>query len=207
MTRPLTVRAVVHRSLIWAGIAAIGCAGGTAAYGGIAERLQSWRFDQQIAALDPMPAPVVATALELHEGDVIGRLEIPRLGISVMVLQGTDTATLIAGAGHVPGTPSPGGNGNVVIAAHRDTFFRGLEGIRAGDTIRVETVRATYEYVVELTHVVDPQDTQVMESRARSELTLITCYPFYFVGSAPQRFVVLARPLAPMPQSPPSQGF
>ena len=101
--------------------------------------------------------------------------------------------TLIAGAGHVPGTLLPGGN--VVIAAHRDTFFRKLEGILPGDRVQVATLRRTYEYVVSSSEVVDPEDTQVMESRACRELTLITCYPFYFVGAAPKRFIVHARPL------------
>jgi sortase A len=130
---------------------------------------------------------------DLQEGDVVGRLEIPRLGISVMVLQGTGEATLIAGVGHVPGTPTPGGDGNVVIAAHRDSFFRRLEGIQAGDRIRIATGRGVYEYVVESTSVVDPGDTQVMESRGRQELTLITRYPFSFDGATPTRFVVHAR--------------
>jgi sortase A len=104
-----------------------------------------------------------------------------------MVLQGIENDTLIAGAGHVPGTPLPGADGNVAIAAHWDTFFRKLERIMTGDSIQFVTVRRTYEYVVDSTEIVDPEDTQVMESRARSELTLITCYPFYFVGAAPKR--------------------
>ncbi len=133
----------------------------------------------------------------------MGRLEIPRLGISVMVLHGTEDATLTLAAGHVPGTPSPGGDGNVVIAAHRDTFFRKLEGVQAGDRIRILTVGHTYEYMVDSTETVDPEDTQVMESRGRRELTLITCYPFYFVGSAPKRFIVHARPLSNDPGSGP----
>ena len=128
------------------------------------------------------------------KGDPVGKLEVPRIGISVIGMEtGTERGTLIAGAGHVPGTPLPGGN--VVIAAHRDTFFRKLEGILPGDRVQVATLRRTYEYVVSSSEVVDPEDIQVMESRARRELTLITCYPFYFVGAAPKRFIVHARPL------------
>ena len=191
--RPRALR-VLRRLLLWLGFAAIAGAGGTAVYADISQRYQSWKFDHEVAA--PPAMAVVAAAADLKEGDRIGRLEIPRIGISVMVLQGTAEATLIAGAGHVPGTPSPGGDGNVVIAAHRDTFFRKLEGIVPGDRIRIATIRGTYEYVVDSTETVNPDDTSVMESRDRSELTLITCFPFYYVGSAPKRFIVHARPLA-----------
>jgi sortase A len=126
----------------------------------------------------------------------MGRLEIPSIGISVMVLHGTEDATLAIGAGHVPGTPSPGGDGNLVIAAHRDTFFRRLDGIRPGDRLRILTLGHTYDYVVLSTETVDPEDTRVMESHGRLELTLITCYPFHFVGAAPKRFIVHAEPLS-----------
>ena len=135
---------------------------------------------------------VVAESVDLSEGDVIGKLEIPQIGISVMVLQGVKEETLRLGAGHVPGTPLPGADGNSAIAAHRDTFFRKLKRIRAGDRIQFLTVRGTAQYVVDSTEIVEPADTQVMESRGRPELTLISCYPFYFVGAAPRRFIVHA---------------
>ena len=189
MQRP--VLRLLHRLFVWVGLAAVGCAGGTALYADISQRYQSQKFEQELAAIGG--AADLNDVPDLQEGDLVGRLEIPRVGVSVMVLQGTAEATLIAGAGHVPGTPAPGGYGNVVIAAHRDTFFRKLEGIQPGDRIRVATARGAYEYVVESTRVVDPGDTRVMESRGRQELTLITCYPFSFVGAAPTRFVVHAR--------------
>jgi sortase A len=170
--------------------------GGTIAYAGIYQRYQSWKFAQEVAAPGVIEAaPSDPDMMELREGDVIGKLGIPRIGFSVMILQGMDEATLLLGAGHVPGTPLPGVEGNVVFAAHRDTFFRKLEGIRPGDSIQFSTVRRTYEYIVESSEVVDPEDTRSMESRAREELTLITCYPFYFVGAAPKRFIVHARPV------------
>ena len=193
-----------QRLFLWLGVAALAYAGGTAAHAGIYQRYQSWKFErarvsatarnlkQAIAAPKVIEAAVVEEAVHLREGDLVGKLEIPRIGISVMVLQGLEEDTLILGAGHVPGTPLPGAEGNVAIAAHRDTFFRKLEGIMTGDSIHFATVRRTYEYVVDSTEIVDPEDTQVMESRARPELTLITCYPFYFIGSAPKRFVVHA---------------
>ena len=183
-----------QRLFLWLGVAALAYAGATAAYAGIYQQYQSWKFAQQVAAV------VVEEAPDPQEGDVLGKLEIPRIGISVMFLQGTGEKTLVLGAGHVPGTPSPGGDGNVVIAAHRDTFFRKLEAIQSGDRIQVATVRRTYEYVVDFTEIVDPEDTRAMESRDRQELTLITCFPFYFVGAAPKRFVVHARPQSTLPK-------
>jgi sortase A len=150
----------------------------------IERRLKKGRSHQDIAE----------EAVDLREGDVVGKLDVPRIGISVMVLQGIGKHTLIAGAGHVPGTPLPGAEGNAAIAAHRDTFFRKLEAILPGDSIQVATEGGTYDYVVHSTEVVDPEDTRVMESRSHTELTLITCYPFYFVGAAPKRFVVHALP-------------
>jgi len=182
------------RVLMALGIAAVAYAGGVVAYGGISQRYASWQFGQETGA--PAAIEGVAAAglspLDVREGDRVGRLDIPRLGLSVMVFQGIRESALVAGAGHVPGTPPPGGAGNVVIAAHRDTYFRTLSGIRAGDRIRIVTHRGTYEYVVDSSETVDPEDTRVMESRDHDELTLITCYPFYFVGSAPKRFIVHA---------------
>ena len=179
---------LVRRALLVVGGVFLLVAGGTWAYAGMYQRYQAWKFDHAVATALAAPAP------ELHDGDVVGRLEVPRIGLSVMVLQGVDEPSLIVGAGHVPGTSLPGGDGNIAIAAHRDTYFRKLEGIRPGDDIHVETVRGTYEYVVDSTEIVDPADTRPMASRAQPELTLITCYPFHFVGSAPKRFIVHARP-------------
>jgi sortase A len=184
---------LAQRLCLGLGVAALVYAGGTAAYAGIVHRYQSSAFDGERAAGATLSAP--ERTVDLRDGDRMGRLEIPRIGISVMVLHGTDDATLTVGAGHVPGTPSPGGDGNLVIAAHRDTFFRRLEHIRPGDRIRILTIGHIHNYVVESTETVDPEDTRVIESRGRQELTLITCYPFYFVGSAPKRFIVHARPL------------
>ncbi len=184
-----------QRLFLWLGVAALSYAGGTAAYAGIYQRYQLWKFQQEAAELKVIKSAIVEKTVDLREGDPVGKLEVPRIGISVIVLQGMERGTLIAGAGHVPGTPLPGAEGNVVIAAHRDTFFRKLEGILPGDRVQVATLRRTYEYVVSSSEVVDPEDIQVMESRARRELTLITCYPFYFVGPAPKRFIVHARPL------------
>ena len=194
MNLRLSVVRFVRRLFFGVGIVTLAYAGGMAAYADIYQRYQSWIFDQDAARQMVVNAAIAEAAVELEEGSLIGRLEIPRSDISVMVLHGMEEQTLISGAGHVPATPLPGSDGNIVIAAHRDTFFRKLEGILPGDSIQFTTAKGTYKYVVDSTEIVDPEDTRVMESRARNELTLITCYPFYFVGSAPKRFVVHALP-------------
>ena len=183
-----------QRLLLWLGIAILAYAGGTVAYVDAYQRYQSWKFEQDLATTADVKTEFAEDTADLREGDVIGRLDVPRFGISVIVLQGIAENTLTVGAGHVPETPLPGAAGNIVIAAHRDTFFRKLDGIRPGDRIQVATLRGSYEYIVDSTEVVDPDDIQVMESRGRSELTLITCYPFYLVGPAPKRFIVHAQP-------------
>jgi LPXTG-site transpeptidase (sortase) family protein len=184
-----------QRLFLWFGVGALAYAGGAIAYASIYQSYQSWKFGQVVVAPKVIRAALVEETPAFHDGDIVGKLKIPRIGISVMVLQGMEETALILGAGHVPGTPSPGADGNVVIAAHRDTFFRKLEGIRPGDSIQITTVRGIFEYKVDSTEIVDPADTEPMESRDHPELTLITCFPFYFVGSAPKRFIVHALPL------------
>jgi len=129
----------------------------------------------------------------LRSGDLVGRLDIMDRKLSVVVLEGVEDDTLGIAAGHVPGTFLPGSNGNVVIAAHRDTFFRELRNIHAGEKIQLTTPRGTFQYLVSNTEIVKPSETRVLESRGRDELTLITCYPFSFLGAAPDRFIVHAR--------------
>ncbi len=121
----------------------------------------------------------------LKEGDLFGRLEIPRLNMSVMVMEGDADRTLLLGAGHIPGT-------KLAIAGHRDTFFRPLKDIQPNDTIRFTTPEGTTEYRVTDTKLVGPNDTWVLDGESDETLTLVTCYPFYYVGPAPKRFVVQA---------------
>ena len=126
-------------------------------------------------------------------GDVLGRMDIPRLGISVAVLQGTSSRTLRLGAGHMEDTPLPGKPGNSGIAGHRDTFFRELRNVRNLDEIQLQTATGLLRYQVDWVKVVGPDDMTVLEPTANdSTLTLVTCHPFYFVGPAPNRFVVHA---------------
>ena len=149
------------------------------------------------AAPPPEPHPVA------EEGSLVGRIEIPRLGVSAIVLEGVDSSTLRRGVGHIPETPLPGGSGNVGLAAHRDSFFRALRDIRKNDTVKVKTLAGTYRYQVEWTKVVEPEQTEVLAAdiTAGPELTLVTCYPFNYVGSAPHRFIVRARQVADSPAS------
>lgn len=132
-------------------------------------------------------------ALAAAEGSPLGRIEIPRLGLSAMILEGADALTLRRGVGHIPGTALPAQPGNVGIAGHRDTFFRPLREIRKGDEIVLTTLDGLRRYSVESTEVVRPDDVRVLSPSSQPMLTLVTCYPFYFVGSAPWRFVVHAR--------------
>jgi sortase A len=133
-------------------------------------------------ALESPPAPQT----------VIGRLEIPRLKLAVMVREGADESTLSRAVGHIPGTALPGRIGNVGLAGHRDTFFRKLMNIHADDTIELQTTTGTYRYLVKSTRIVTPRDVSVLKASGGETLTLVTCYPFYYVGSAPKRFIVRA---------------
>jgi sortase A len=139
---------------------------------------------KQAGPLQPTP-PV-------NPGDVLGRIDIPRLGMSFAVLQGTSSRTLRLGAGHVEGTALPGEPGNSAVAGHRDTFFRGLRNIRAEDEIQLQTATGLFHYQVDWVKVVKPDDLSVLAPSTDSVLTLVSCYPFYFVGPAPDRFIVRA---------------
>jgi sortase A len=119
-------------------------------------------------------------------------LRVPKVNIEVPILEGTDDLTLNRGVGHVPGTALPGQSGNIAVTGHRDGFFRGLKDVVPGDTIEVDRHGHTDKYQVQRIKIVLPSDVSVLNKTPDSELTLITCYPFYFVGSAPQRYIVQA---------------
>lgn len=138
------------------------------------------------------PTPGVKASPVFGEGDVVGRLEIPRLDVSVMVLEGVASRTLRLGAGHIPGTGFPGFGGNVGVAAHRDSFFRALAKIQENDHIRFQTLGKTMDYRVTSTEIVQPDDVDVLDPAKSETLTLVTCYPFYYIGPAPKRFIVKA---------------
>jgi sortase A len=123
---------------------------------------------------------------------VLGRIEIPRIGVTAIVREGDDDTTLAIAVGHISGTARPGERGNMALAGHRDSFFRALRDIQRQDTIRIATPRQSYEYVVDSTEVVGPDDTRVLDPTSDTVLTLVTCYPFKYVGHAPNRFIVRA---------------
>lgn len=119
-------------------------------------------------------------------------LRVPKIDLEVPVLEGTDEPALNRGVGHIAGTPRPGEPGNVGIAGHRDGFFRGLKDVSAGDVIELETLDATHRYRIQSLTIVSPRSIEVLAPTTEPVLTLVTCYPFYYAGSAPQRFIVRA---------------
>jgi sortase A len=146
---------------------------------------QSRAFDQSRAETKPQ--------VRVPNGSIVGRLTIPRLHVKAMVREGDSDRTLSIALGHIPGTAFPGQTGNVGIAGHRDSLFRGLKDVAPNDEITFETPRANYTYRVESTRIVKPEHTEVLNPGRTSELTLVTCFPFEYVGNAPDRFIVKAR--------------
>jgi sortase A len=140
-----------------------------------AERIAAWRS----ALEEPAPLPLAV-------------LRIPRIGLEVAVLPGTDPFVLDRAVGQIPGTAAPGTNGNSAIAGHRDGFFRGLKDIESGDVIEIDTLEGKEVYRVERFWVVNPEDVWVLDPTPTPAITLVTCFPFYHVGPAPQRYIVRA---------------
>jgi sortase A len=138
----------------------------------------------------------------LVDGDVIGEIEVPRLGLDAMVVEGESLANLRRAVGHISKSALPGEWGNVALAGHRDTFFRPLSDIRLGDEIRFQTPGYSFEYRVESIEVVAPDNLRVLQASVGHDLTFITCFPFRYVGPAPKRFVVRAREVNRMMQDP-----
>jgi len=162
-----------------------------------AQRAASRLLDDQMKRNAEVPhsqsLPRALVIVPPRTGEPMGRIEIPRLHLSVMVLEGTAPQILRAAAGHIRGTALPGTTGNTGIAAHRDTFFRPLRELRQNDEIVMTTSYGTFRYVVSAIEIVDPSDVQVLRPTPDPQLTLVTCYPFSYVGPAPKRFIVHAR--------------
>jgi sortase A len=133
-----------------------------------------------------------ARATSYSSGEVMGILRIASLGMEVPVLEGTETTTLNRGVGRIAGTALPGFGGNIGIAGHRDSFFRPLRKVRTGDEIELLTRVGKQIYRVDQIKVTNPKDVSVLQSRPTPSLTLVTCYPFYYLGSAPKRYIVTA---------------
>jgi sortase A len=143
----------------------------------------------------PAPGPVTAAAPRIGADGLIGRIDVPRIGLSAVIFEGTDRLTLRRAVGHIAYTPLPGQRGNAGLAGHRDSFFRPLKDIRRDDVITLTTLSGEYRYRVVSTRVVKPTEVSVLNPTHEEILTLVTCYPFYFVGSAPSRFIVRAERL------------
>lgn len=137
-------------------------------------------------ALPAQPPP-------LAEGDVLGEISVPRLQLNAIVVQGDSSDDLKSAVGHLSNSALPGEQGNVALAGHRDTFFRPLRDIRVGDEITFKTQERSFAYIVESMKVVTPSDVSVLQPSTGHDLTLLTCYPFQYIGPAPKRFVVFAR--------------
>lgn len=146
-----------------------------------------------------VPSPAIREAGPIPIGDAVGRLEIPRVGLDFAVFEGVSESVLRKGPGHIPGTACPGlaaEPGNCVIAGHRDSFFRRLAGAREGDVVRFRSGPDERSYLLTTRRIVLPGEFGVMAPTAEARLTLITCYPFEWTGSAPYRLVWEASPLA-----------
>jgi sortase A len=144
------------------------------------------------AAADEPHTPSAAAPARLEPRALVGRIEVPRIKLSAVAREGVDVRTLRGSIGHVPGTSLPGDPGNAAFAAHRDTFFSPLKFIRDGDQIVITTRDGVHRYAVTGTRIVDPADVSVLQPLPGRHQTLITCYPFDYVGSAPKRFIVQA---------------
>lgn len=155
------------------------------------QRAASEGTSQPESSSSPKGAPAAAT------DGLIGSIEIPRLLLSAVVVEGIDKTTLRRAVGHIPGTALPGQAGNVGVAGHRDTFFRGLKDLRTKDEIQFSTLSGDFKYVVESLIIVEPDNVGVLAPSGENVLTLVTCYPFFYIGAAPKRFVVRARQVSP----------
>lgn len=182
---------VIERVLLLVGLSALGYTAGTIGGAAVYQEYESRQLD---AVLQSGPqTPGADGAQSPVRRSVVGRIDIPRLGVSTIIKAGDDARTLQLAVGHIRGTAWPGAPGNIGLAGHRDTFFRRLQDIEAGDVIQLVAPEGTFNYEVERTHVVGPKDVWVLDDTGEPTLTLVTCYPFTYVGTAPERFIVRAR--------------
>jgi LPXTG-site transpeptidase (sortase) family protein len=143
------------------------------------------------------PGNAMATATgdvvrRVTPGDWIARLEAPSVGLTATVIEGSTTQMLARAAGHIENTAFPGEAGNVGIAGHRDTTFRAVRRLQVGDALDLRTAAGVFHYEIERTFIVDPTDVYVLDPTDTPSLTLVTCYPFTFIGHAPQRYIIRA---------------
>jgi LPXTG-site transpeptidase (sortase) family protein len=202
----------IRRFLLLIGVLVLGYVGFALLDAQLYQAGQSRRFQQELNGLKPSivrddrpyvsshsSAPTNESLMRAERIDsaginriLLGRIEISKIGLTAMILEGTDARTLRRAVGHIPGSALPGERGNIAITGHRDTFFRPLRNIRKDDEVRLTTLRGSYRYCVDSIKVVEPEDTKALNHSDDAILTLVTCYPFYFVGPAPKRFIVRA---------------
>jgi sortase A len=195
MSRVHLVARHASRTLLTAGVLALAYAGYLAIDSHMYQATERRQFELARQSSPVIAAPVVAAPVVamVADGDSIGVIEIPRIRVAVVMVQGDSPDILKRAVGHIADTALPGDAGNVVLAGHRDTFFRSLRDLRVGDAIALKTRQGDFDYVVESTFVVAPTDVWVLDARGGHTLTLITCYPFSYIGPAPDRFIVRAR--------------
>jgi sortase A len=174
--------------LLLAGVGALAYVAYVVASARYYQAREASRFERTLPDTTSHLQPRVVT-----EGEVVGEIEVARLGLNAIVVQGDSDDVLRHAVGHIPETALPGQSGNIALAGHRDTLFRPLRDIQVGDTITLKTRAGNHTYRVDATGVVPPTDVDVLQSRGVNELTLITCFPFHYIGHAPNRFVVHAR--------------
>jgi sortase A len=191
---PPKLRLVLLRAayyvLLAGGVFGLAYAGYVVADAHIYQTIEESRFESVSRSEEPHP---------VIEGSTIGEMEVPRLGLKAIFVQGDSPRILRHAVGHISETALPGESGNVVLTAHRDSFFRPLRSIQVGDAITIKTLDGEFEYQVESTEVVLPSDVQVLQPSSENTLTLVTCFPFYYVGAAPKRFIVRARQIGRLP--------
>lgn len=197
--RPRRISAYFSRAgsyfFLAVGLLALGYAGYVVVDAHAFQAYEQSKFEN-VSIKEP-PAPLV-------EGGVIGEIQVPRLQLKAIVVQGDSHTILRRAVGHIPETALPGAPGNVVLAGHRDTFFRPLRNIRVGDAITLKTSDGAFQYFVESTEVVPASAVEVLNATVGRTLTLITCYPFDYIGPAPNRYVVRAREIVSSSVRPPS---
>ncbi|HEX5045381.1 MAG TPA: class D sortase [Candidatus Polarisedimenticolaceae bacterium] len=207
----------IERFLVAGGIACLLFVGAATLHGRIGQAYASWSFDRELEGRPVSARGFLADLTSKVDEDtrkdwsaqrirafeeaeaaagrkpLLGRLEIPALDLAVMVLDGTDEVTLNRAVGRIEGTARPGEVGNLGIAGHRDGWFRALKKVTPGDEILLRTLDGRYRYRVEEIEIVEPSETQVLAPTDDARLTLVTCYPFYWMGNAPQRYIVKAQ--------------
>jgi len=199
--RPPRASRWLERLLIIVGIVCLGYYGYVYAEARLYQSFEDQQLDEILQSAPkpetqhPREAPAAVSVPRRSvpkPGSTVGRIEVPRLGLSAVIRAGIDARTLRLAVGYIPGTALPGEQGNLGLAGHRDTFFRKLRDINPGDEIRVTTKDGVFKYYVQRTTIVQPKDVWVLDPTKDPVLTLVTCYPFTYIGSAPKRFIVRA---------------